>query len=278
MKNLFLHNKLKSNGLRKASPFTQMIHKIVDHTLTMKQATTMITRIYKIIYENVFDNANWPLFDKLSVMRDSNPVPNLTVIEFIAERSNISQDLGEIASAAGTEAMILVKEIADKEYRTWLFVAHGPWQAINRIVRHKKLWKEHHELVSSCGVLNVGEETEIESHGRIRFAGLLEVTGDSFAKAINLVRTNSACAIICSKRPNIDSQTSVRSIFLSAFPKTDGMQSVSVDWMTLATALCPQGDILIRVNGLFDDREVAVDVIASADFVAIPEQSCPSQK
>lgn len=244
----------------------QTIHRIVGLTLTMMQATTVITnKVRKIVSESVFDDDRWPLFDKERAASYSIAVPPLTVIEFIATGSD---DLGELATAAGAEAIALITSIPGIEYRTWLFVAHGPWQLANRIVRYNKLWKEHRDLIQSSGVIKVGDEVEIESSGLIRFAGFLEVTGEAFLKAINLVRTNSACAIICSKQPEIDSEASVRSIFLSAFPEADGTRQVSVDWMTLAIYLCPQGDILIRVSGLFDDREAAADVIAAKGIIA----------
>ena len=70
-----------------------------------------------------------------------------------------------------------------------------------------------------------------------------------------------------SKRLNVDSVEGVRSVFSSAFPKKDGIEQITVDWLRLALDLCPQGDILIRVTGLFDDREAGVDLIGVENTV-----------
>jgi hypothetical protein len=112
------------------------------------------------------------------------------------------------------------------------------------------------------GGVKLGGELENQSEGFVGFAGLLEVSPGSFAKATKVVRTNSAYAIICSNRATIILHESIYSIVLSAFPHTNTTQQVSIDWLRLALDLCTQGDILIRVSGLFDDHEASVDLIA----------------
>jgi hypothetical protein len=222
----------------------------------------MTINVVKIVSPDLFvENESIAFNPHLAILRVGS-VPALSAVTFIATKSGASYDLDELAVACGNEAMAFILNIVGDNYRAWLFVSDGPWKPATRVARHKKLWKNHADLVSSNGVLEVGEEAEMESGGLVRFAGLLEVTGEAFIKAIRLVRTNWACAIIFSKRANFGSQASARSIFLSAFPKTNGVQRASIDWMTLAMDICPLGDILIRVSGLFDDHEAAVDVIA----------------
>jgi hypothetical protein len=230
----------------------------------------MTIKIAKTVTENVFESNEWPLFDPARAARYSRPLPAITIIEFVASRPSASEELDEWAKAAATEAVaFLASVLRENEYRTLLFVSQGPWQSANRIVKYRKLWKEHLDLVQTKGVRHIGAEVEINSASGIRFVGLLEVGGEAFIKAVNLVRTDSACAIIQSKRPEIDSEASVRSIFASAFPTKNGDPQVNLDWMTLALHLCPQSDILMRVTGRFDDREASVDVIAAKGVMTL---------
>ncbi|MHB1423455.1 MAG: hypothetical protein ACYC3I_09735 [Gemmataceae bacterium] len=228
----------------------------------------MIINVSKIVSPDLFVENESLMLDRHRAMQYVNTIPSLSAVTFVATKSVASFDLDELAIACGNEAMALAANVIDESYHVWLFVSDGPWRPTTPVARYKKLWKDHLDLVNSPGVLRIGEEVEIESGGLIRFAGLLEVSGKAFDKAIRLARTNSACAIILSSRSNIDSKTCVRSIFLSAFPETSGIQQTSVDWMTLAIDLCPKGDLLIRVSGLFDDPVAAVDVIAAGGIIS----------
>jgi hypothetical protein len=228
----------------------------------MKQVITMTINVTTIVSPDLFVTNDSVMFDRQRALQYSPTIPQLGAITFVASKSHACNSIEELVVACAKKATSFVWNALDKEYRTWLFVSDGPWRPATRIARHQRLWKRHRELLDCSGVLRVGQDVEIESTGLIRYAGLLEISGDAFVQAVQLARTNSACAIICSKRPNVDSEASVQSIFFSAFPEVEGSPQVSINWMPLALYLCPQMDIVIRVNGLYDDREAAVDVIA----------------
>ena len=82
-------------------------------------------------------------------------------------------------------------------------------------------------------------------------------------KAIDSSRGGSSFAIIFSRRNDIDSPHSIQEIFSHGFTKHNDVEQTSIDWMALAISLCPKGDMLLRVSGHFDDREAAVDLIAT---------------
>ncbi len=239
----------------------------VVHTLMTSLTVTMTISVARTTSPDLFVENESLLFDHVRASHISDTISPLAAITFSAEKSSPSIDLKELATACGSNAISLATSKEGKERRVWLFVSQRPWQPANRIVRHRKLWKDYRELIESGGIVNVSDEVEITSEDGIRFAGLLEVTGSSIETALQLVRTNPACAMICSKRKDIDSHVSIRSIFSFAFPKEDGIEQVHVDWMTLALGLCPLGDVLIRVSGLFDDHEAAVDVIALQEYI-----------
>jgi hypothetical protein len=233
-----------------------------------KRETTMTISLTRFRTPDLFVANDSLEFDRRRASQLSGTVPSLGAVTFVAVRSSPSEDLKDLALACGNEAISAVTNAEGKASRVWLFVADGPWRPANRIVRHQKLWKNHRDLVDSSGVLSISDEVAIEASGQIRFAGLLEVTRGSTLRAIESVRTNPACAIICSNRQDIDSKESIRSLFSSAFPKRHELEQTSLDWMSLAMNLCPQGDLLIRVSGLFDDREAAADVIALPEKTA----------
>jgi hypothetical protein len=240
----------------------QVTRRTGDHISTMKQVIIMTTNIRKIVSPDLFVENDSILFDRRRAAALVESVSPLGAITLVNSES-ASETLGMRAIACGRGAVSLVSSVLGTDYRLWLFVADGPWKHASRITSHHKLWKNHRDLVEYDAVLKIGDEIEIVSDGLIRYAGLLEISCNSCDKAINSVRTNASFSMIFSKRPNVDSAQGVRSIFSSAFPKKDGVEQVAVDWLSLALGLCPQSDILIRVSGLFDDREAAVDVIAT---------------
>ena len=244
----------------------QVIHRTGGHISMMKQATIMTTNIRKIVSPDLFVENDSILFDRRRAAEFVENIPLLGAITLVAT-DLASESLERRAIACGREAVSAVSSVWGTDYALWLFVADGPWKHANRITSHQKLWKNHRDLVESDGISKIGEEIEVVSDGLIRYAGLLEISRNSCDKAINCVRTNPSFSMIFSKRPNVDCAQSVRSIFSSAFPKKDGVEQIAVDWLSLALVLCPQSDILIRVTGLFDDREAAVDVIATEDTV-----------
>jgi hypothetical protein len=229
--------------------------------------TNRIPNIKILASPDLFLDNESLLMDRQHALQYSVSVPPLGAVTFVAARSSKLQELGELAAACAEKARNLVIDSVGKEFCVWLFIADGPWKPATRIARYNRLWRRHPEIVNSSGVGKVGQEVEFESGGQIRFAGSLEISGNSFSKAVELVRTNPSCAMIMSKRPDMGSSSSTRSIFLAAFPEKGELAQVRVDWMRLAINLCPQGDMLFRVSGSFDDHEAAVDVIAVEDGI-----------
>ncbi len=189
--------------------------------------------------------------------------PPLGAVTFVAKKSVPSQNLRDLAIACGREAFPLAKSTGNEVKTGWLFVSDGPWKDANRIVRHQRLWKNHRELVEAGTNGFKSDEVAIERDGKVRYAGLLEITDALIDKAIEATRVNTSFAIVFSSRTDIVFSESVSYIFSHAFTKQNGYEGTSIDWVTLAIALCPQGDVLMRVSGLFDDPEAAVDLIAT---------------
>ena len=223
----------------------------------------MTISVSKYISTNLYVKNASLLFDPQRVHHQLDTIPPLGAVTFMAERTSPSQNLRDLAIACGKEAISLASRTYGKSCRTWLFISDGPWKQATRIALHQKLWKNHRDLVLGAERGQKSDEVAIEAGGQIRYAGALEVTDELIERAIESARVCSSCAIILSKREEVISQMSIRYIFSCAFPKQNGIEQTSVDWMNLAMALCPQGDVLMRISGLFDDREAAADLIAN---------------
>ena len=227
-----------------------------------KQGVIMTIEVLRFISTDLYAENASLLFDSKRVDPPLTSVPPLGAVTFTAERTDPSQNLQDLAVACGREAFLLAGTTYSKAYRAWLFISDGPWKEATKIVQHQKLWKNHRDLVETGSSGRKSDEVAIEVGSLVRYAGLLEITDGLTEKAINSVRTCSSYAIILSSRHDIILNVSIRYIFSQAFTKQNGIERTSIDWMTLAIALCPQGDVLMRVSGLFDDREAAVDLIA----------------
>jgi len=117
------------------------------------------------------------------------------------------------------------------------------------------------------------EEVEIMIGNKVRYAGLAEVTPGLTDQALEIARTDHACAIIFSRRGDITNAFSVESIFRIAFTSVSGEGETHLDWLALAVSLCPLGDILMRMSGQFDDRDAAADLIATPGNLGLPRKS-----
>ena len=206
--------------------------------------------------------------DSLLLMRShagqgSNSAPPLGAITWIAVKAVPSQKLHDLAFACAKEAFSRVTASQHDRLKFWLFVSDGPWKEATRVVVHQKLWKNHRDLVEADANCIKSEEVEMKAGSKVRYAGLIEISSVLVEKSIEAVRVCSSFAIIFSRRNDIVLPTSIEEIFRSAFPMQNDLEQTSIDWKGLATALCPKGDLLLRVSGLFDDHEAAVDVIAS---------------
>lgn len=223
----------------------------------------MIIDVKKQFSKDLFvENASLLLGpQRIEQQLDSNPP--LGAVTFVAERTNLSLSLRDLAVACGREAIFSARSTLDQSYKLWIFIADGPWRPATKTALHQKLWKNHQDLILACGGGHRSDEVAIKVGGQVRHAGLLEITDEMFDKAIDFARTFFSCAIIFSKNDAILSQNSITSLFDYSFPKQNGFEQTSVNWLTLAVALCPQDDVIIRVSGLFDDREAAVDLIAT---------------
>jgi hypothetical protein len=245
----------------------QMIHRTEVHTLMMKMGDIMTISVRKEVSLDVFRDADWPLFDLSCVSSCTHPIPNISVVEFIVAKTASYQSFDALAASASSKALAYVNLLPNNRLRTWFFLADGAWQPATRIVKYKKLWKNHPEFMKTRGILCVGDEVEFTSKEGVRYAGLLEISGEAYVEAIRLSRTNHACAIICSNRLNIEAVPSIQSIFYSAFPEKDGSRVSNVNWSWLSAELCYLNDILIRVCGMYDDREVSIQVIMPTGLV-----------
>lgn len=241
----------------------QATRRIEDLISTMKQGAIMTIDVSAFTSEDLYSENLSLILDPQRIPPHLTPAPPLGAVTFIARKSVPSQNLRDLAIACGREAFPLAKSTGNEVKTGWLFVSDGPWRDANRIVLYQRLWKNHRDLVEAGTNGLKSDEVAIQRHGKIRYAGLLEITDALIDKAIEATRVNTSFAIVFSSRADIVFSESINYIFSHAFTKKNGYEGTSIDWMTLAITLCPRGDVLMRVSGLFDDREAAVDLIAT---------------
>lgn len=223
----------------------------------------MTINVSRVLSPDLYAENDSLLLKRTYAGQHSNSVPPLGAITCIAVKADPSQKLQDLALACAKEAFSLVTASHNDRLRCWLFVSDGPWKEATRIVVHQKLWKNHRDLFEADAGCIKSEEVEIKAGSKVRYAGLIEISSVLVEKAIESVRVCSSLAIIFSRRSDIVLPMSVEQIFRSAFSMQNGLEQTSIDWKALAVALCPKGDLLLRVSGLFDDHEAAVDIIAS---------------
>jgi hypothetical protein len=227
--------------------------------------TSKVTRIFS---PDLFCDNQAILLDRQRATQIADRIVPLSALTFLARRSDNSVNLRELAFACCVEAVaVLTGAQSLNGYCFWAFISDGPWRQDNRIENYRRLWRNRSQLTDSAGILRIGEEARFTSQDGIRFAGLLQVTGEALIQALEASRVDPACAVLYSKSETLGSQFSVQTLFSAAFPKQGGSEQVKIDWLSFALKRCSHGDVLLRVSGLFDDREAAVDLIGAQAVV-----------
>ena len=227
----------------------------------MPARATMTTEVSRIMSPDLYDDNESLVFDHDRAEELSRPAPPLAAVSFVAKTEGLPDGLAELARACGAEAASFVAALSVPR-QGWLFVADGPWREATSLVLHRRLWKNCGSLSESEVGGRRSEEVAIRNGRNVRYAGVVQITPEFRDQAVDIARTDHACAIIFSSRVDMTNPATIESIFCSAFSCASDEARINVDWLALAVAFCPQGDILLRVSGLFDDREAAVDLIA----------------
>ena len=229
----------------------------------------MTISVFKEISNDVFANYTsdyWEIGDFDSKSKKHTPLCALT---FVAHQTSPNQNLRELAEACGREAFLKVISVFNNLYKGWIFVSDGPWREKTRIVEYKKLWKLNRDIYEACGAGIKSDELLFENGAAVRYAGFLEITEAMVDRAIDMVRTHYSCAIIFSRRKDIYNSLSIVQFFSAGFPKIKGVPQTRIDWKHLAMELCPNGDLLLRIHGRFDDREAAAELIGTKENISL---------
>lgn len=221
----------------------------------------------KMVARDVFVKNECLSFERTRAVQLVRTVPELAALCIISTELQLPRDMKLLDEACAVEAQPLLfsHPRRDQDYRLWLFAAHGPWQSKSVMVKHRKLW-DSFPSAWSLADFRLNDEIMIESDEGIRFAGVAEISPAGLFVATQILRQESACAMILSKRTDVHSEDGISDLFNSAFPLQHGTAQTQVDWLSLALHRCPLEDIVIRVGGSWDERE------ASLDLIMLPEK------
>lgn len=215
----------------------------------------------------MFRNPEWPLFSGQAGLRTLGNLPNLSLVEFKVFKPGLPRDMEELdqACARRVSEHLFSKNGIERRPKVWLFLAHTGW------TRKSGAWitQEMSSFPSEWRVeqLPRAYEVLVESDKGIRFAGLAEVDAESFQTATRILRKHQSSCIIMSDRADIASSSSIKLVFGAAFTAEDQNVTRPLNWARLSLALCPLGDVLLRVSGSYDER------MATLDCIMVPERT-----
>ena len=235
--------------------------------MTRSRQITMNISLDKDESTNVFQDSSWPLFDEERASRFVTPVPEIGLVSFVARQLEYPIDIQALDEACSLELAPLLfhNPSLTIDYKVWLFIAHSSWQPKSRVVLFKGLKRSMSDPMLQMFHFR---EHMIESSEGVRFAGIAEVTPETFMTSIQLLRGYSAFLLV-SNRSEIQNDASVDFIFRSAFPLYKGIEQGKVDLMVLSIYLCPLGDIVIRVSGTEDEKSASLDCAMLSEKVSL---------
>ncbi len=216
----------------------------------------------KLLAPDVFAENECVVFDRARASKMTSLVPDIAAMCIVTTELQLPREMELLdkANADYVAPLLFDNQLINDGYKIWLFASHGPWQPNSVMVNHNKLWKSFPSKWTLDNFL-LSREVMLESSEGIRFAGVAEVSKNSFLTPIQILRSESSCAIIASKRDYVDSERGVVHLFNSAFPTNNGVPQTRIDWLSLALDCCSLEDVVVRVSGSWDEREASLDLI-----------------
>lgn len=231
-----------------------MILKTEAHTLMTARIDIMTISFKKEVFEDVFSDSDWPIFDGGGL----ESVPDVSLIDFVCKSTRPFEPIDNLDESCAKKVIeCIYKNSLLSNYDSYLFVSHSAWIDDNRVSNHKKLWRT---IPKEWGisVFSLGAEIGIKSHDGIRFAGLIKINNDNYLQAIKILRISEACVVILTEDAQFESKGRIRKLFQSAF--NNGKDS-TINWSRLSREQCKAGDILLRLSGSQDELESSIELI-----------------
>jgi len=234
--------------------------------------TSEVMDTRKDIAPDVFVENKCVNFDKSRALQITHAIPELAAVCIVATELELPREMELLDKACADYAIPLVFDNPrmNRDYKVWLFAAHGPWQPNSVMANHYKLWRSF-QSEWRLDDLRLGAESMVKSSEGIRFVGLAEVSKAGFFAATQILRRSMSCAIILSARAEISDERSIVQLFNSAFPLYKGTAESRVDWLSLSLHCCQLGDVVIRVSGSWDEREASLDFFMSPKLLPLFE-------
>jgi hypothetical protein len=145
------------------------------------------------------------------------------------------------------------------QHRVLLFAATPFWDQHNVISLRRALWGTQ-DLGWLPPAAPRSASVKVQGDDGLCFAGLARIPDEAFADAADFVRTHGASLLLVSPLDDLG-EDRVREMFARFLSK----KGPSVEWAAVDyTEHCQ--DIVLRVTGGFDDREISIDAFMSADL------------
>jgi len=179
---------------------------------------------------------------------------DVAIVSVVGERPNPTVSLTTVLHACVRRLTPLLASIDRLDVRRLLlFVATPFWDQPNALARRAEIWarEDLHWLPADAPR---SPTVHIHRSDGSRIAGLARIPESALMNVAEFVRKNRAAVVWLSANTDLD-ETRVRALFERAFPQGESQ----VDWASVTDAIAGGEDIVLRISGGFDDREVAID-------------------
>lgn len=219
---------------------------------------------------NVFHNPDRPLFSKYDGLEQASDLLGIGLIEFLASVTPFEPSPRVAASRAAASALSFFEYLNAQGFLSYVCICDGPWQTKSKFAlrRREKQW-DRISLLSVPGVTHVGRPKFFHSDQGFRMAVAAAVEGEALLASLELVRADGACFIVLSRERISESEELISWLFASAFPESKKFDPAVV-WPSLVSAVCRDGNFVVRVTGWFDDRETTVGVFGAGGLLQQP--------
>lgn len=221
-----------------------------------------IINVNREVVIDAFQSSNWPLFDE---KRNQELFTNIPEVGIASYTTALSQDQDSQSSLIQECTRFLDNDlisIIPNDYSMWLFIIEPDWKPDTRINRYKQLWRTYSP--QSLANLVLGSEVLFASSEGLRYAGLAEIPRSHLIEGIEL--TSQCSAIIITKR-EINSTAGIEELYRLAFSYQNSTSLSIIDWMMLASSLCPKGDLVIRAGADDYSKQWYIDLFASSEII-----------
>jgi hypothetical protein len=203
--------------------------------------------------------------DNVEVLEDQLPLRRISCLRYSVHAPPDLFEYTKLVDACCAAAQPVVEMFWQAQFSAWLFLVGAV------LTKERRVKFENYSLpgpAKQAGLLN-GKQVEMtfDATEGDRAAGLYRISSERFCAACGFINRKLYPLIILSKRTDFATIDTIGRLHEIAAYDGRGKPTNALNWRAVALSVCPRGDVVVRVDGAFDDLDRVLNFIYVNDVL-----------